>query len=59
MNLILTDANGNLYEATHWGSDCTECGNATCGAQTCSECGSAERSVPLWVLTDPPGDGGS
>jgi uncharacterized OB-fold protein len=52
--LVVTDANGNAYEARLWGSDCLACGSATAGSQRCAECGSNERTIGLWTLGDAP-----
>lgn len=32
-----------------WGSECTECGNATPGKMRCDDCGSDAHTVALWM----------
>lgn len=32
-----------------WGSECTDCGNATHGTMVCDECGTDDSTKPLWI----------
>jgi hypothetical protein len=60
MATTLHDANGSVYLATLWGSDCLGCGNANPGSQVCSDdAGVVEEAgehetVALWTLAAAP-----
>lgn len=45
-------AGGPPEALRRWGSECTDCGNATPGSMRCDTCLSDKFTKPLWIEAD-------